>query len=150
MSTGRPNVHSTPEEVARIALEDTEATYPTLSGKAEVVLARRATEAEAESTGLGHNIPMMLVVLRGDFDVSRFAGGRHLANADRRRAQYITYLFDLRTGTIPFMATSPNEKGLQVVLNDLGRGGMSLPQPTPSHSPDEIAPTKIPPDEPGK
>ena len=98
------NIRSLPEEVARFALEATRVSYPDVSCRARIVLARRLTVADAAALGLGGgdpataDAPMVLVALRGNFDVSRFPGRGKLVGA-APRAAFMTYVFDLRSGT---------------------------------------------------
>lgn len=155
MSMPRPTIDSSPQEVARFAIEATQETYPYSGTAPQVVVARRVSPSDVESLGLRsqaeEGVPMTLVVLRGDFDISRFPGRVRMGGRGPHRAEFITYVYDLRNGTAYETIASPTERALRSVLKELHpvEGGGAAPRASETRSvSDEIAPTASDPDEP--
>jgi hypothetical protein len=130
--------------MAQVALNVTNANYPSLSDTPEVVLVRSVTAADIAALGIanisfdgGEEPPLMLVIVKGDFDVSSLSGAK--------RAKYIGYAFDLRAGGPALVASSVKGGRFRQALND-----PSLPD-DPTTEPDtgqgasaDLMPTAIP------
>jgi hypothetical protein len=92
------------EEVGQYAVAYTQARGHIASGSPMVLLVRPTTAAELASFGFGWQEfhcgepPLTLVILKGDFDVSRSAGIRVDPSKWKSRPEHIAYAFDLRLG----------------------------------------------------
>lgn len=111
-----------PQEVGQVALNYTSARFKVLSGTPNVVVARKPTINDLSALGFPTNEydpednPLMLVVLKGDFDVSNIRGR---ANSKwHRQVEYIAYLFDLRAGVPTLTQTSAKGGILRKLLNN--------------------------------
>ena len=133
----RPLLTSSPQDVGQAAIEWTRNNYVILSGTPQVVLARPVRAADLPALGLpvtgfvGEEPPLMLVILKGDFDVSNMIGAG-LASAWNRRVAYIAYVFDLRAGVPTLTMTSLRGGDFRQALNDptLPDDGPRSPYPT--------------------
>ena len=116
-------VNASVEEVKQRALEYTSARFKIVSGTPEVVLARPVISAELPNLGLGTHlpgspeIPMMLVVVHGNIDVTNLRSPtpreyRH------RQVEYIAYVFDLIAGFPMITATSHRGGAFRSLLNN--------------------------------
>ncbi len=99
-----------PQQVGQVALDYTHTRFKTLSGIPNVVVVRKPTTNDFSALGFPteeydpQDNPLMLVVLKGDFDVSNMRGR---ANSKwHTRVAYIAYLFDLRAGVPTLTQTS--------------------------------------------
>jgi len=111
-----------PQDVGQVAVEYTRARFKVNSGTPNVIVARKPTINDLSALGFSNeeydpqDNPLMLVVLKGDFDVSnmhrRYNAKRH------KQVNYIAYLFDLRAGGPTFIQTSAKGGILRNLLND--------------------------------
>ncbi|MBW4575999.1 MAG: hypothetical protein KME08_12025 [Aphanothece sp. CMT-3BRIN-NPC111] len=121
----RPLINASAEEVGQSAIDYTRDQFTILSGTPEVVLTRRMTAAEFSVTGLGQmgfgggEPPIMLVVVKGDFDVSNFGRFRAFdSSSSPTQVKYIGYVFDLRAGMPCLTATGLTGEYFRRALND--------------------------------
>ncbi len=121
----RPLVTASPEEVAQAALDYTCTHFRVLSGAPEVALIRRVVPEDIAALDLpapayhSSDPPlMMLVILKGDFDVSNMPGIRPAVAPAEMRATYLGYVFNLRTGFPSLTLTSPRGGLFRRALND--------------------------------
>lgn len=110
------------EDVKEAALKYTQARFQVLSDNVTIPLVRPVTKKELPLIGLpeidfgGEDPPLMLVVLKGEFDVQ---GLRHtLASGMPWHVMYIVYIFDLKAGSPTLIYVSPDGAGLGDLLND--------------------------------
>ncbi len=95
-----------------------------LSEAPTVAFTRSITKAEVPSTSLGKinfiggEPPLMLVVVKGNFDVSSPATARFSDLKPRTQAKYIVYIFDLRAGIPCLTSTGATGEYFRRVLND--------------------------------
>jgi hypothetical protein len=118
-------VGASSNEVAQIALKYTNAQYKSLSGSPTVILTRSITTKELPSLGLpevhfsNQEPPLMMVIVKGDFDVSNIRGGGEIPKSNWHwRVGYIAYLMDLNAGFPSGVFTSPTGGRFRKVLND--------------------------------
>lgn len=116
---------ASPEEVGQVAVNYTRARFNILSEKHQVVVARPVTTGDLSALGLPtddydpQDYPQMLVVLKGDFDVSNlFIGGKNSPDTWHEWVNYIAYIFDLRAGSPMLTQTSAKGGILRKLLND--------------------------------
>ncbi|BAZ16303.1 hypothetical protein NIES4071_81790 [Calothrix sp. NIES-4071] len=120
----RSLVNASPSEVGKAAIGYTQARFNILSGAPTVAFTRSITTAELPSTGLGEinfialEPPLMLVVVKGDFDISNLISGRFDDLKPRTKVKYIAYVFDLRAGIPSFISTGVQGEYFRRVLND--------------------------------
>ena len=118
----RPLTNANADEVAQLALNYTQNQFRVVSGVPAVLLARRVSSKDLPSLGIAGldyltaDEPLMLVIMRGDFDVSNMIG--HTADEPASRVGYIAYLYDLWAGTPTAIMTSPNGGRFRTALND--------------------------------
>lgn len=113
----RSLTNASPQEVGQAALNYTLANsdkFAVLSGTPQVVLTRPIKVADFPSWGFGevgfagNSPPMMLVVVKGDFDTTNFirsVSAHPLTAIQRTKFQYIAYIFDLGVG-LPTLTTT--------------------------------------------
>ena len=141
----RPLTNASPQEVGQAALGFTQARFTVESGTPQVAFTRSLTGAELASTGLGEinfggeEPPLMLVVVKGNFDVSNFVPSRDSGLNPLTKVKYIAYVFDLRAGRPAFIATGLTGKYFRTVLND-----PSLPDEPELIGPEPGMPEAIP------
>ena len=118
----RPLVGASPEEVGQAAKDYTAGQFKVLSGTPTVLLARPVTKEDLPKLGLpeigfsaSEDPPLMLVALKGDFDVSslQMSGG-----ASPWKVGYIVYVFDLKAGMPTLTLVSPRGGTFRTLLND--------------------------------
>ena len=121
----RPLTAASPEEVGQVAIDYTRTRFNILSKEPQVVVARPVTTDDLLALGLPtddydpQDFPQMLVVLKGDFDVSNlFIGGKNSPDTWHKRVNYIAYVFDLRAGAPMLTQTSAKGGILRKLLND--------------------------------
>ncbi len=121
----RPLTGASAEEVGQVAVQYTQDKYPSKAGTPQVVLARLVQAADLPALGLGsidfasiEEPPLALVIVKGDFDVSRMPGLIRASAKMTRQAHYIGYVFDLWAGTPALTITSPQGSSFRNVLND--------------------------------
>lgn len=121
----RPLTAASTEEVGQVAIDYTRTRFNILSKEPQVVIARPVTTDDLSDLGLPtddydpQDFPQMLVVLKGDFDVSNlFIGGKNSPNTWHKRVNYIAYIFDLRAGAPMLTQTSAKGGILRKLLND--------------------------------
>lgn len=128
-SDHRPNVSSSEEQVADVAVKAAVARNQVKIGTPEVILSKRITLVELQKAGVIGNVnpqilppdtPLMIVVMHGNFN---------MANSIVRSGDvpYIGYIFDLRDGGIMAELSSLNGALFKYLLND-----PSLPDPVPT------------------
>ncbi len=111
-----------PEQVGQVAQDYTQAIGYLHSGESKVLLTRPVTRDDLPKLGLdsinfaGQDPPLMLVILKGDFDTSSIP--RMTVPSTPRRVSYIAYVFDLWAGEPALTITSPNGGVLRKALND--------------------------------
>ncbi len=115
-------IDALPQRVGQVAIDYTQARFKVLSGASNVVVVRKPTTNDFSALGFPtdeyepQDNPLMLVVVKGDFEVSNMRGG---ANSKwHRRVAYIAYLFDLRAGVPTLTQTSAKGGILRELLND--------------------------------
>ncbi|GJD20444.1 hypothetical protein RIVM261_054000 [Rivularia sp. IAM M-261] len=120
----RSLVNASHIEVGKAAIGYTKARFTILSGAPTVAFTRSITKAKVPSTGLGKinfiggEPPLMLVVVKGDFDVSSPATARFSDLKPRTQTKYIVYIFDLRAGIPCLTSTGATGEYFRRVLND--------------------------------
>ncbi len=148
---GAARIHSlvgaSPDEVGKVAINDVLEQNMVRSGTPQVILARHIDAAEVEGLGIGcynsHVIetpPLMLVVVKGDFDVSNQPGMSMAGPNPVLYVSYIAFVFDLWAGQPTLTMFSPDGRGLQKALNDptlpsVTSSGTPTPQPLICPSP---------------
>lgn len=106
----RSLIDALPQEVGQVALDYTRARFKVLSGTPNIIVARRATTNDLSNLGFPtdeydpQDYPLMLVVLKGNFDVSSMR--RRADSKWHKQVEYIAYLFDLRAGVPTLTQTS--------------------------------------------
>ncbi|ODH01332.1 hypothetical protein A4S05_29135 [Nostoc sp. KVJ20] len=118
----RPLTSASEKEIKQAAVNYTLAhscRFKILSGIPEAIFARPIKAAEIPSTGfgefdfMGKEPPLMLVVVKGNFDISGFQSSN-----PRRSTKYTAYIFDLQAGTPIFSATGLAGEYFRNALND--------------------------------
>lgn len=117
----RSLVDASPEEVSEVAIQYTKAFIKVLSGTPQVLLARSITKEDLTTLELspidfsGQDPPLMIVAVKGDFDVSGYIPG----SADAPwRVNYIVYVFDLKAGIPTLTEVSAKGGRFSKLLND--------------------------------
>jgi len=139
-----PLVNASPEQVGQIAIQMITGEKAVRSGTPKLVLAQRTTWDKIASLGLGcqahsslETPPLMLIILKGDFDASNQLGMSMAGPNPQFYVTYILYVYDLWAGQPTFFMFSPDGRGLGKALND-----PTLPEPTdPSAQRPDICPT---------
>lgn len=132
----KPLVGASIEEVKQAALRYTQNRFSILGKTPNFLLIRSVTTADLPQLGLaeihfaGQEPPLMLVAMRGDFDVTHLSRGG--SRTTPWRVSYIVYVFDLNVGAPAFTAVSPHGGSFRKLLND-----PTLPD---DGSPDQPAP----------
>jgi len=141
-----PLAGSSPEELGHVALQYTQGMYPSLSGTSQVVLVRPVTTKEVGTLGLGYldfasieTPPLMLVIIKGDFDTSNTLASIYPSTKSKWRSQYIGYVFDMWAGVPSLTITSPQGGAFRKVLND-----PTLPAKPPGDNPASVPPPMPP------
>ncbi|HEX9990723.1 MAG TPA: hypothetical protein VGE45_19880 [Chloroflexia bacterium] len=140
-------VGDTPEEVEQFALSYV-SKHLIVSGTPQVLLIRPITQSELPALGLGcpqakmtiEDPPQTLVILNGDFDVSRAGPG--MVNIIPWHFAYVAYIFDNWSGNYSTFIYSRNGGPFRIALND-----PTLPSDGPegdSHGVSAVCPTQIP------
>ncbi|MFS0513609.1 hypothetical protein ACEYW6_02645 [Nostoc sp. UIC 10607] len=123
----RPLTSASEKEIRQAAVNYTLANscrFKILSGTPEAIFARSIKAAEIPSTGfgefefMGKEPPLMLVVVKGNFDISGSTSGSFQSSNPRRSTKYTAYIFDLQAGTPIFSATGLAGKYFRNALND--------------------------------
>jgi hypothetical protein len=126
----RSLTNASPQEVGEAALNYTLANsdkFTVLSGTPQVVLIRPIKVADFSSWGFGelgftgNAPPMMLVVVKGDFDTTNFirsVSAHQLTPIQRTKFQYIAYIFDLSVGLPTLTTTVLTGENFRRELND--------------------------------
>lgn len=159
----RPLNDASLEEVGQVAIDYTRANY-SVTGIPKVVTVRSVNINELPSLGFGEigyspeqeSRPLMLVVIKGNFDLSDgILAGETNPNA-RPQVKYIAYVFDLREG-IPMITSTglrgnyfrnllddPSLPDLQLGDPDVteGRRPEAVPRGTASLSTEEAMPPR--------
>lgn len=111
------------DQVKEVALDYTKKRFGIQGVTPEIILARPVTFAELPSLGLtginpsGREIPLMLVILKGDIDVTNLRS-RLPASYRHTRVQYVAYVFDLLAGMPTLIQTSHRGGAFRRVLNN--------------------------------
>jgi hypothetical protein len=114
-------------EVAEAMIAQTRACGRLVQGTPEAVHTSSVSAAELPDLGLGigpvvppvPEPPMMLIVLRGEFDLSSELGANRLgAGTWHSRVAYLAYVVDLRAGAPYLMLTSVTGGRFRQILND--------------------------------
>ncbi|SRR5579883_829474 len=114
------------QQVAQWAREQVPQYYAMASGTPEVRLTRPVRASELASLGLplvsqvDGEPPLVLVILRGDFDLNRGmgSGGYRGYSQEPARAQYVGIIYDLWAGLPIWYGTSLTGGRFRLVLND--------------------------------
>ncbi|MDF2387811.1 hypothetical protein JMG10_40590 [Nostoc ellipsosporum NOK] len=123
----RPLTSASEKEIKQAAVNYTLANscrYKILSGTPEAIFARPIKAAEIPATGfgefdfMGKEPPMMLVVVKGNFDISGSGFLGFQTSNSPRSTKYTAYIFDLQAGTPIFSATGLIGKYFRDALND--------------------------------
>ncbi len=125
----RPLTSASEKEIRQAAVSYTLAhpcQYKILSGTPEAIFTRPIKVAEIHSTGFGEfdftgkEPPMMLIVVKGNFDISGSGSGFPGFQTPNppRSTKYTAYIFDLQAGTPIFSATGLTGKYFRNALND--------------------------------
>lgn len=115
-----PLVNATSDEVAQAAKNYTVSNFKVVSGTPTVLLTRSVTKEDLPKLGLstiafgGEDPPLMLVALKGDFDVQNMPGG----GSTPWRVGYIVYVFDLKAGMPALISVSRLGGRFRTLLND--------------------------------
>lgn len=129
----RPLIDASQEEVVQAAVDFTRANSAILSGIPQVVLVRPITTEQFPSLGFGEvsgslDEKLMLVVLKGNFDVSRlFPIGDFYKPDSRILTKYIAYVFDLRSGIPTYTVGGLRGKYFRELLKDTSIPDTTLP-----------------------
>ncbi|MBD2495183.1 hypothetical protein [Nostoc sp. FACHB-280] len=119
----RPLISASDQEIRQAAVNYTLAhscQFKIISGTPEAIFNRPIKAAEIPATGFGdfdfkeEEPPMMLVVVKGNFDLS----GSTFPSHPRRSTKYTAYIFDLKAGTPIFAAVGLSGKYFRDALND--------------------------------
>lgn len=121
------------EKIEQEAVDYTYKRFKVLSGFPTILLTKPVTKDELPSLGLsaigfgGEEPPLMLVALKGDFDVSNIRG----SVSTTLRVKYLVYVFDLKAGMPTLIQYSADGSHFRKLLND-----PNLPEepPTPDRS----------------
>ena len=112
------------QQLTQAALKYTNDNYPSITGTPTVILIRPITANQLPSLGFGEvsyagteEPPLMLVILKGDFDITSLFSGLQPRKVDTR-VKYIAYVYDLRAGLPMLTAPSTNGGKLRRALND--------------------------------
>jgi hypothetical protein len=153
-STGQPQLPTLPthvssslinvsaDDVGFRALDYTRHTFIALQ-EPRVVLARRVVAAELPSLGfeslafLTEEPPLMLVIVRGDFDITRGTLGTSKLDPTNWhwRVSHIAYVYDLLAGMPILTLTSPRGSLFRRALNDPTLPEDTLPNGSPVPTP---------------
>jgi hypothetical protein len=137
----RPTTIKSEQEIIAEAIRWTYVRADVLSGVPEVVFARRVTSDQLRGLGFGwmasptNDYPQMVVIVRGDFDLSKTAFG---PSGDYRYG-YLAYNFDMYFGETGVIATSRRGGRFRHILND-----PSLPDDWPLEQPTAPPLTALP------
>ncbi|AFY42789.1 hypothetical protein [Nostoc sp. PCC 7107] len=119
----RPLISASEQEIRQAAVNYTLAhscQYKIISGTPEAIFDRPIKAAEIPATGFGEfdfsgeEPPMMLVVVKGNFDLSGSISPSH----PRRLTKYTAYIFDLQAGTPIFSAVGLTGEYFRNALSD--------------------------------
>jgi len=153
---------ASPEQVGQFAIEYAQH-HVKVRDTPQVVLARRIKPGDLPKLGLGCPLtmasieepPLMLVILKGNFDVSRVRSGSSVIGINE--VPYISYVFDHWSAAHMLFQTSVTGGRFRIALNDStlpideSSGPMVCPTEIPTKKTlhyGDIAPTVVPPDEP--
>ena len=132
--SGRNLTQLSPQQVAQVALDYTNASGYVQNGTPQILLARSIQNAELpqldrDSVPVStiEAPPLVLVILKGDFVVNTPRG---IASDGPRPAQYIGYVYDLWAGEPTLMITAPHGGIFRKALHD-----PSLPDDNPAAPP---------------
>ncbi|WGV27651.1 hypothetical protein [Halotia branconii] len=125
----RPLTSASEKEIRQAAVNYTLAhscQFKILSGTPEAIFARPIKVAEIPATGfgefdfIGKEPLMMLVVVKGNFDISSSGFGlpSFQTSNSPRLTKYTAYIFDLKSGIPIFSATGLTGKYFRNALND--------------------------------
>ncbi|MBH8551006.1 hypothetical protein I8751_01090 [Nostocaceae cyanobacterium CENA357] len=125
----RPLTSASEKEIRQAAVNYTLAKscqFKILSGIPEAIFARPIKVAEIPATGFGEfdfggkEPPMILVVVKGNFDISGSGSGfpGFQTSNPPRSTKYTAYIFDLQAGTPIFSATGLTGKYFRNALKD--------------------------------
>jgi hypothetical protein len=123
----RPLTSASEKEIRQAAVNYTLANscqFKVLTGTPEAIFARPIKVAEIPSTGFGEfdfggkEPPLMLVVVKGNFDISGSISRGFQTSNPPRSTKYTAYIFDLQTGTPIFSATGLTGKYFRNALGD--------------------------------
>jgi hypothetical protein len=132
---GRSLVTASPHKVGQVAIEFTQSIYRVIDGTPQVVLARPVIAEDFPSLGLGQaeatDTGLMLVILKGNFDMSNMQAARH-SRQRNRPVKFVAYMFNLSTGVPVLTMISWNGGLFRTILNDptLPDDGLDAPVTT--------------------
>jgi hypothetical protein len=118
-------VSALPTEIGQAAIDHTLAQFSIMSGSPQVLLTRSITVKDLPSLGLPKinfaalEPPLMLVILKGDFDISNLPGGGNIPKSNWHwRVGYIAYVMDLKAGLPTLTMGSPQGGIFRKALNN--------------------------------
>lgn len=150
----RPLTSASEQEVKQAAVNYTQAhssQFKILSGTPEAIFARPIKAAELPSTGLGEinfmgeEPPLMLVVVKGDFDTTGFIPRRFQTSNPPSSTKYIAYVFDLQAGTPTLTATGLTGEYFRNELKDSTIPSESKPVDPKQGMPEAVPGEKVEP-----
>jgi hypothetical protein len=117
---------ASPEEIGRFAIEYLRAQNNIRSGTPEILLTRSIRRADIGALGLGcvgsspsiEEPPLVLVILRGDFDFSRMLGSSAGPSKANSGFGYLAIAFDLWAATPMYQKFSSNPEYFKVALGN--------------------------------
>jgi hypothetical protein len=144
----RPLTGLSSTEIGQYAIDYTKARYDVVSGTPAARIVRPINREGLRSAGLGdfpaldcNPSPLMLVIVHGDFDLSRGAITSVDPSQWHSRVEYIGYVFDMQVGLPTLTTTSPKGGELGVAL-----GNPNLPTAVPIRGlPRGAQPPPVPP-----
>ncbi len=110
-------------QIADRALQLVRGQQMDLTGEAQVLLVRPVTREEIVALGLNclpdaltiEDPPHVLVIYKGDFDISRLPGAGNIKGAT---VHYLAYIFDVWAGEVNAWETSAEGGRFRLALND--------------------------------
>ncbi len=129
-------IGASPQEVGEFAQEYVSAQHHVRSGTPQILLTRSIKRADISALGLGcvgssptiEEPPLMLVILKGDFDFSNMLGAQ-VAREANSGSGYVAYAFDLWAAEPMYQKFSRNGAYFRLALNDPTLSGTSLTAP---------------------
>lgn len=135
-------IGATPQEISRFAQQYAEHNLKLRGGTAQVLLNRSVKRQDLATLGIGclpssstiEDPPLVLVILKGEFDFGSMPGSQVAGGAPYT---YIAYVFDTWSAQPTFLLGSRNGAQFRTALNDptLPEGGSDGPLVCPTEAP---------------